>query len=144
MKNYWIATISYEHAKRGQEEGIIQVCHGKVGPLSRLKKGDGIIIYSPKEQFRGNKPYQQFTALGEVVDDEIYQFDMGDGFEPFRRKIRYEKSFSNVPIKPLISSLNFIKNKSSWGMTFRYGLIKIEERDFFIIRNYQPGSQLPS
>ncbi len=133
MKNYWMATISHEHVKKGVKEGIFQVCHGKIGPLSRLKKGDGIIIYSPKEQFLGSVPCQEFTALGEVVDEEIYQVDMGDGFTPFRRRVRYDEKFSNVPIKPLINSLSFITNKSSWGMAFRYGLLKIPKEDFIII-----------
>jgi hypothetical protein len=47
MNRYWIAVASAGHARRGRQAGFMQVCHGKGGPLRRLRAGDGIVYYSP-------------------------------------------------------------------------------------------------
>ena len=77
-------------------------------------------------------PYQKFTALGQLVDEDIYQFDMGGGFTPFRRRIHYFVT-QDAPIRPLLPRLSFIKNKEKWGAVFRYGLLSIPREDFEII-----------
>jgi hypothetical protein len=43
----WIAVACAEHARRGAELGIMQVCHGKGAPLRRVRAGDGVVYYSP-------------------------------------------------------------------------------------------------
>ncbi len=68
-----------------------------------------------------------------MVDDEIYQVEMSPTFNPFRRKVKYLK-VKEAKIAPLIPSLNFIKNKKSWGYAFRFGLIEIPEIDFLLIK----------
>jgi hypothetical protein len=32
------------------------------------------IFYSPKTAYQGGEPLQQFTAISQVADDELYQF----------------------------------------------------------------------
>lgn len=49
MTRYWIAVASKEHAQKGIDECIAQVCHGKQNPLKRMKTGDWLIYYSPTE-----------------------------------------------------------------------------------------------
>ena len=132
MIKYWILVASREHVLIGLKENIAQVCHGKAIPLKKIKKNDYIIYYSPKEIFMQNILCNKFTAIGKVQDDEIYQFEMSKDFIPWRRKIEYFKS-KEVEIKPLIESLSFIKNKKSWGMYFRYGIIEIDKNSFDII-----------
>jgi len=39
-----------------------------------------------------------------------------------------------TPIGPLIDSLSFIKDKTRWGYTFRFGLFEIPRRDFELIK----------
>jgi len=38
-----------------------------------------------------------------------------------------------APIKPPIDQLSFIKSKVHWGAAFRFGQLKVPERDFLII-----------
>jgi hypothetical protein len=39
----------------------------------------------------------------------------------------------DVPIRPLIDALTFIKDKSHWGAPFRFGTLQIPEEDFKLI-----------
>lgn len=135
---FWIGVASKEHVENGKKLGICQFCHGKAGPAKRLKKGDFVIYYSSKLSMDANTPYQKFTALGEVIDDQPYQIDMGNGFLPYRRNISYFET-TDIDIKPLVMLLPFIKNKTSWGMIFRYGFFEIDEASFDIITKQMLG-----
>lgn len=129
---YWIGVVSKSHVENGKKESICQVCHGKGGALKRMRKGDYLLYYSPTVTYGKKDPYQKFTALGQLVDEDIYQFDMGGGFTPFRRRIHYFVT-QDAPIRPLLPRLSFIKNKEKWGAVFRYGLLSIPREDFEII-----------
>ncbi|MFZ5954598.1 MAG: EVE domain-containing protein [Candidatus Dependentiae bacterium] len=135
MARYWIAVASKEHVQRGIDECIAQVCHGKQNPLKRMKARDWLIYYSPTELFGQKIPCRKFTAIGQVADEQVYQFKMNDDFIPWRRKINFLKAYE-VAIEPLIDKLSFIKNKRSWGMVFRYGLIEIPVSDFKLIASH--------
>jgi predicted RNA-binding protein len=129
---YWIGVASKDHVKNGVKEGICQLCHGKNTPLKRMSKNDWIIYYSGKETFGKTTPYQKFTAIGKVADDEIYQFEMNPEFIPFRRKIDFIES-KDADIRPLINDLEFITNKAKWGAPFRFGFLQINWHEFEII-----------
>src|SRR5438477_2184097 len=129
MSRHWIAVASADHARRGKEHGIAQVCHGKGGPLRRLHAGDGVVYYSPTVAFRGKDRLQAFTSIGRAKGDHVYQADMGDGFRPFRRDVAYVEA-DEAPILPLIDDLEFTRAKKNWGYAFRFGLVEISKADF--------------
>lgn len=138
MSKFWIGVASKEHVENGISWGICQFCHGKVGPAKRLKKGDFVIYYSSKVSMGGKELYQKFTSIGEVTDDVPYQVDIGGGFMPYRRNIKYFDA-KHVDIKPLVPILPFIKNKTSWGYVFRYGFLEIDRESFEIIATNMLG-----
>lgn len=129
---YWIGVASQDHVAKGQEEGFCQLCHGKSYPLKRMKKDDWIIYYSPKKVFKQKQPCQKFTAIGKVVSDEVYQFEMAPGFIPFRKDIEFVVA-KEVSIRPLIDDLDFIADKKHWGYKFRFGHFEIDKKDFELI-----------
>ena len=131
---YWIAIISKEHAMRATTGGFIQVCHGKQAPLKRMEKDDFLIIYSSKITMEGNEKCQAFTAIGKVKDDDVYQSQMTETFNPYRRNIDF-LDCTETPIAPLINDLIFIPNKKSWGYPFRFGFLEINKADFNLIAN---------
>lgn len=133
-KRFWIAVVSKEHVLSGVEGNYMQACHGKKAPLARMKKGDGFLFYSSKISMKDDEKCQSFTAIGEVKDDIVYQFQMSESFIPFRRNINFFKS-KDVPILPLIEDLEFIKDKKYWGYNFRYGFLEIGEKDFNFIQS---------
>lgn len=129
---YWIIVASKDHVKSGVAHGFAQACHGKVAPLRRMRKGDFIVYYSGKQTMGKAESCQQFTAIGEVIDDEIYDFQVSEDFCPSRRSIAFLPS-KDVSILPLIDALEFIPNKKSWGYPFRFGFFEINRRDFELI-----------
>lgn len=129
---YWIGVASKDHVARGAAGGFCQLCHGKAAPLKRMQPGDWIVYYSPKLSFEGNDACQQFTAIGEVVGDAVYPFEMASGFVPFRRDIRFREARA-TPIRPLIERLSFIRDPKRWGYAFRFGHIEMTRADFELI-----------
>lgn len=135
MSCYWLAVACKAHVIRGVTGGFCQVCHGKAGPLQRMKTGDGIIYYSSKETMEGDEPCQKFTAIGSVQDKLPYQVAMSETFLPWRRDINFLQA-KEVHIHPLIGSLTFIQDKQRWGYPFRRGCFTISESDFMLIATH--------
>jgi hypothetical protein len=129
---YWIAVASADHARRGKKLGIMQVCHGKGGPLRRVRAADGVVYYSPTISFGGKQRLQAFTTIGTVKDDRTYQVDMGEGFRPFRRDVDYLDA-REAAIQPLLDQLEFTRGKKNWGYAFRFGLVEISAGNFATI-----------
>jgi hypothetical protein len=131
--NYWIGVVSHSHVQRGVAGGFAQMNHGKQAPLKRMKAGDGLIYYSPREAYPDGAPLQAFTALGFIRSGEVYPHDMTPdgvpGFVPWRIDVDYLPA-QCAPIKPLIAQLDFITDKTHWGAVFRFGQLKISEADF--------------
>jgi hypothetical protein len=126
----WLGVVSADHVQRGISLGIAQVMHGKRSGLARLHSGDWLVYYSPKTSMHDGKPLKQFTAIGEVVDDEIWQADEG-AFQPFRRRIRYLDDARPAPVASLTLDLTSTPN---WGYQLRRGLIPLSDRDLATIR----------
>ena len=135
---YWVGVASREHVRIGVEGSFSQLCHGKAQPLKRMAVGDWLIYYSPKERFEVTAPCQKFTAIGKVVGENIYPFEMFPGFVPYRRNINFLEA-TDAPIRPLLDRLSFIKDKSRWGYVFRFGHLEIPKTDFEIISTSMLG-----
>lgn len=129
---FWIDVIHKDHVLVGREHGFLQAGHGKKSFLDRLSAGDYVIFYSPKTSIENGETLQTFTAIARLIDENIYQVEMDDGFKPFRRNAQYFKCLE-IPIRPLLGDLDFITDESNWGYPFRQGLFEISEQDFKII-----------
>lgn len=128
----WIVVASAEHVQRGRTADFIQVCHGKSGPLRRIRQGDHVVCYSPTRSFRGSDRLQAFTAIGVVRADDAYQVDLGNGFQPFRRNVKWFDAHE-AAIAPLLDALEFTAGKARWGGALRFGLLAISDHDFSCI-----------
>ena len=132
MPRYWIVVASKDHATRGASLGFVQSGHGRRSGIARMHRGDGIIFYSPRVEFEGKEPLHAFTAIGFIADDDISQVDESPGFMPFRRRAHFLPA-REAKIEPLVPDLGFIRNKRSWGYTFRFGQVEILKEDFEFI-----------
>ncbi|NTU81774.1 MAG: EVE domain-containing protein [Chloroflexales bacterium] len=126
---YWINTISRAHVLTGVGGGFTQADHGRDTRLRQLRRGDWLVFYSPRTEFRGGEPLQAFTAMGQIADDAPYQVEMTLTFHPGRRAVTFVAS-REAPIQPLIPGLSFIEDKQRWGFPFRRGLFRVERADF--------------
>jgi hypothetical protein len=131
--NYWIGVVSHSHGLRGVAGGFAQMNHGKQAPLKRMKAGDGLVYYSPRETYPDGAPLQAFTAIGFIRTGEVYAHDMTTdgvpGFVPWRIDVDFLPA-QITRIRPLIAQLDFIINKRHWGAAFRFGQVRIGEADF--------------
>ncbi|WP_433944629.1 EVE domain-containing protein [Paenibacillus sp. SN-8-1] len=129
---YWIGVVSASHVARGVAGGFAQLCHGKSAPLKRMRPGDWLIYYSPRTDMTNGQPLQAFTAIGQVVDERVYEYRMSETFVPFRRDIRYSPC-REVKISTLLQQLSFTRGVTNWGYRFRFGHLEIEREDFLTI-----------
>lgn len=132
MTAYWIGVASRDHVRRGVAGGFCQLSHGKASPLRRLKAGDRIVYYSPREKMGEGDPVQAFTAIGEIAEAEPEPFDMAGGFVPYRRAVKFYV-VREAPIRPLLQRLSFTRERPNWGMIFRRGLFAMDRADYDII-----------
>ena len=128
MRNYWVGVVSRSHVKIGVKGGFIQLNHGKKAPLERLKAGDMLAMYSPRESYPDGPVLQAFTAIGTIKSGKVYQVEMSPEFQPsaltssFRApgKLRSSHSSNGFPSS----------SKTHWGGAFRFGYVKVPEADF--------------
>ncbi len=136
--NNWITVASAEHARRGRDactdaqSGFMQVCNGKRTPLARIQPGDRVAYYAPSLTMGGKDKLQSFVSIGIVQPVEPYSFDVGGGFIPFRRDVKYVKAIE-TPIAPLLDDFEFVEDRQRWGYKFRFGLFKINDHDMRLI-----------
>ena len=131
----WIAVASAEHARLGRGHkpmGFMQVGHGKHAPLKRIKPGDRVAYYAPTTVFGQRDELQSFVSIGVVQPGEPYEFDMGNGFVPWRRDVSYAPSHE-APILPLLDAFEFVEDRSRWGYKFRFGLFSVSDHDMRLI-----------
>ena len=131
----WIAVASAEHARRGRDAvgtGFMQVSHGKPAPIRRVRPGDRIAYYAPALTMGGKDKCQSFVSIGIVQAGQPYEFDMGDGFVPWRRDVAYMPA-QEASILPLLDVLEFVEDRRRWGYKFRFGLFDISHHDMRVI-----------
>ena len=129
---YFIIVAAKDHVAKGVEGGFAQAGHGKKSSLKKMAKGDWVIYYSGKETLEGGKPYQKFTAIGQVTDDAPYQVVVSPNFQPWRRDIDFQRA-EDLEIRPLLDDLQFITNREKWGLHLMSGFVEIKRPDFELI-----------
>src|SRR5256885_16257531 len=120
---FWIGVASRDPVNVAVKGAFIQLNHGQLAPVRRLKTGDGVIMYSPRTAYPDGEPLQAFTAIGTVITGDVYQVEVTPDFRPHRVDVRFAPS-KEAHIKPLVERLSFIKNKSHWGAALRFGHVE--------------------
>jgi hypothetical protein len=126
----WLGVVSRAHVQRGVAGGFAQLCHGNAQPLRRMRPGDWLVYYSPTTEM-GGAPLRAFTAIGRVAGAEIYPYDMGGGFVPYRRDVRYVDA-QEVLLDMIRERLELCA-RPNWGMALRRGHLALEASDFATI-----------
>jgi EVE domain len=126
----WLGVVSRAHVRTGVAGGFAQLCHGKAQPLRRMRRGDWLVYYSPTTEI-GGAALRAFTAIGEVEGAEVYRHDMGGGFVPYRRDVRYAEAHE-VALDMIKPELEFC-TRPNWGMALRRGHLPLAAADFAAI-----------
>jgi hypothetical protein len=134
----WLGVVSRAHVQRGVAGGFAQLCHGKAQSLRRMRPGDWLVYYSPTIEL-GGAPLRAFTAIGRVEGAEVYPHDMGGGFVPYRRDVRYADA-KEVTLDAIKERLELC-TRPNWGMALRRGHLPLEASDFATIAAAMGGQQ---
>jgi hypothetical protein len=127
----WLGIVSRAHVARGVAGGFAQLCHGREAPLRRMRPGDWLIYYSPSTELRGGERLQAFTALGQLQGERVYHHTMEDGWQAWRRDVRYEP-VGPVPLATLAPALH-LTARPHWGVALRRGHLPLDAHDFALI-----------
>ena len=141
-RRFWVGVASADHVARGVAGGFCQFNHGKAGPVARMRPGDGLIYYAPRERMGEGEPVQAFVAIGIIAEGEPYQGVMGT-FVATRRDVRWWPAARRAPIRQMLGDLTFTRGQPGWGMILRRGSFRIEERDFDLIARAM-GAAVPA
>ncbi len=129
VPRYWIGVIHRKQAMAAKAAGFIALSHGKEAAVKKLSPGDQIIFYAPKSDFESNA-VQAFIAMLTVTGETVRQRDLpGTDFRPFTRDATYH-DVQEIPVRPLLDHLSFVKSPTHWGMAFRRSHFEISEGDF--------------
>ena len=139
---YWINTVSLTDVQTGAAGGFVQADHGGESRLKRLSRGDLVAFYSPRAGIRAGETVQRFTAIARVDDDAPFETAAGEN-ATWRRRASY-RSGGEAPVQQLIERLDCIRNKKSWGVTFRRGFFEITRADFETIAAAMGVGDLPA
>ncbi|ELS60231.1 protein YdcG [Bacillus inaquosorum KCTC 13429] len=109
-----------------------QLCHGKKAPLAKMKEGDWLIYYSPRDAYPDGKLLRSFTAIGKVKSGNIYPYQMAPNFIPYRLDIDYYPC-DKIGFYGIKSQLEFVQETKHLGFLFRRGHFEISKNDFLTI-----------
>lgn len=126
----WLGVASAEHVRRGVDLAIAQIGHGKRAGLARMSVGDTLAYYSPVERLGDRTPLRQFTAIGTIADEVIWQADEGD-FKPFRRRVAFAE-VQAVRVQDVTSRLRLTATPN-WGYQLRRGLVPLHAGDVAVL-----------
>lgn len=126
-RQVWLGVVSHDHVRQAVAGGFCRFDHGKPNTILKLRAGDRVVYYSPREKLSGGAVVQAFTALGEVLEGDVFYADGAA-----QRRVRYEKECL-VPIRPLLEQLSFTSGHKSWGLALRRSSFRISEADYDLI-----------
>lgn len=111
-----------------KSRGFVAFSHGREAAVRNLSSGDKVIYYSPKSDFDGT-PVRCFTAHATVTADAPHEVEFTPQKQAFVRGASFD-DVREIPVKPMLEDLSFIKNPKHWGMAFRQGKFSIPEPDY--------------
>lgn len=92
-----------------------------------MRPGDIAICYSPTQRFQSGDGLRAFTAFGILESGDPYLHDMGGGFVPWRRDVRW--------LQAMVTPLESVKERLAltqdphWGWKLRQGHVPLALKD---------------
>jgi len=132
MTARWIGVAAASHVAIGVREGFAMFAHGKHTAAKRVRCGDWVAYYSPREGMNEGAEVRAFVAIGEAVPGDVAERLMAPGVTGWHRPMRWLDA-APADIYPLLDKLAFVKDRQHWGMYFRKSLFKVSDGDFALI-----------
>lgn len=142
MVQRWLCISTRANDEVTKKKLVWGVAKRFVNTISRVKKGDALLMYTMQEIVDGKVIPSAITgtyeAISEVYEDESKVFitpeALGSEVFPLRIKVKPVKNFKEpIPFKPLVPEMTFIKNKTMWSGSIRTAMRVIPEEDYLAI-----------
>ncbi|GAB3084104.1 hypothetical protein GCM10027215_29290 [Nocardioides zeae] len=129
----WICVLSRADALAAIATGTLCLGSRGEGRLRRMRLGDGVAVYSPREERRAGAVVRRFTAVGTVTGVAPYQ---GDGAMPddWCRAVELVDTGGEAAVEPLLPRLSFVRDEPGWGVVFRPGFLEVAIDDIAVVR----------
>jgi hypothetical protein len=129
-QKFWLIVASKDHIEKGVSGGFAQACHGKMKPISKPQKGDGVLFYATREKYNENtNRIKRITAVGFFEDEKVDVHEIEDKLF-YKRKVNFEIPIREINLKDYLKDIGFIENKEKWGMYLRSSMREIPKKDF--------------
>ncbi|MDQ1106601.1 hypothetical protein [Nocardioides zeae] len=129
----WICVLSRADALASIATGTLCLGPRGEGRLRRMRLGDGVAIYSPREGRRSGAVVRRFTAVGRVTGVAPYQGD-GTTSQDWCRAVDLVDTGGEATVEPLLSRLSFVRDEPGWGVVFRSGFLEVTTADVAVVR----------
>lgn len=138
---YWLCITDRKNWKVVQQQKIWGVAERHRNTIHKVERGDQLLFYLIGETIDGTRLESAIGGQAEVASDVFRDTKkiFGSGSvkkktETFPLRIRLsnvEKFREEIPFKPLIADLEFIKTKRKWGGHIQGKAMRmIPEKDF--------------
>lgn len=138
----WICVVSREDALVARATDAVRLSATGEQRLRRLRAGDGVLLYSPREQNKTGEKVQRFTAVGVVTGVAPYQRD-DDLHGSWFRDVVFDRPTGEVQVRPLLGALSFVRDAEGWGIVFRPGFLSVTQADFDLVRRHMAATTAP-
>ncbi|MBU6996399.1 MAG: EVE domain-containing protein [Theionarchaea archaeon] len=136
---HWLCILNRENWKSVLDHQVWGVSERHRNTISRVTIGDGLFFYLVGEQSQSGRLESAVCGHADVASDvfrdikRIFTSKTGETY-PLRTRLQDVVSFGEIPFKPLIPDLSFIKNKKRWsGHLQGKAMRTLPERDVALI-----------
>ena len=129
---HWIGVAAANHVAKAVAGGFAMFAHGKHSAAKRVKAGDWVAYYSPRDGMNEGAERRQFTAIGQATDGATTEEYMAPGVTGWQRPMRWLDA-GPADVYPLLDKFAFVSDRRHWGMYFRKSLFSVDLADFTLI-----------
>lgn len=142
MVQRWLCISTRANDEVTRKKLVWGVAERFANTISRVKKGDTLLMYTMQEIVDGEVIPSAITGIYEVSSDEyedkspifVTPKALGSEIFPHRLKVKPLQTFKEpIPFKPLVPEMTFIKNKTMWSGSIRTAMRIIPEEDYLTI-----------
>lgn len=132
MSDCWIGVAAGRHVAIGVAEGFAMFAHGRHEAAKKVRAGDWVAYYSPREGMDEGAELRAFTAIGVAIPGEANERLMVPGVTGWSRPMRWLDA-EPASIYGILDKFSFVRDRRHWGMHFRKSLFKVTAGDFALI-----------
>jgi len=142
MVQRWLCISTRANDEVTRKKLVWGVAKRFVNTISRVKKGDTLLMYTMQEIIDREVIPSAVTGIYETTSD-VYEDEspifvtpkaLGSEVFPLRIKVKPVEIFRvPIPFKPLVPKMTFIKNKTMWSGSIRTAMRMIPEEDYQMI-----------